>query len=306
MLACSEGAHRFRGDSSFKTYLLAIARTQLLMHLRKYARKGKKVDQLETSIADVLGSPSVVVAGKDEQKLVLTALREDLFPRLKEDHPGLQIALAGAQREQQESFAALGQSYVFALFVIFALLAVPFRSYVQPVIIMAVIPFGFVGAILGHVLMGYSLSIMSVFGLVALSGVVVNDSLVLIDAVNRERRRGKPSLTAVIDGGAMRLRPILLTSLTTFFGLVPMIAETSVQARFLIPMAISLGFGVLLVTFIVLLVVPALYMVIEDLRALIGVADTHGAELDEATPDWMPARVEPPDATSTYRGPPAQ
>ena len=135
---------------------------------------------------------------------------------------------------------------------------------------MAVIPFGIVGAIAGHMLMGYTLSIMSVFGIIALSGVVVNDSLVLIDATNRERRSGKRPMAAVLDAGASRMRPILLTSLTTFFGLVPMISETSVQARFLIPMAISLGFGVLFVTFVVLLLVPALYMIIEDLRSLFG------------------------------------
>ncbi|MEM9463525.1 MAG: efflux RND transporter permease subunit [Myxococcota bacterium] len=244
--------------------------------------------------------------GVESPREVLTSLQGELFPRLVEQYPELEIALAGAQREQQESFAALGQSYVLALFVIFALLAVPFRSYIQPVIIMAVIPFGFVGAILGHLIMGYGLSIMSVFGLVALSGVVVNDSLVLIDAVNRERRQGKSALQAVIDGGAMRLRPILLTSLTTFFGLMPMIAETSVQARFLIPMAISLGFGVLLVTFIVLLVVPALYMIIEDLRALFGVIDGYQVDPDEgAPPEWTPAEVGPGHPT-TYRPPPAE
>ena len=155
---------------------------------------------------------------------------------------------------------------------IFALLAVPFRSYVQPLIIMVVIPFGFVGAVAGHILMGYGLSLMSMFGIIALSGVVVNDSLVLIDASNRERARGASPLQAILDAGTVRLRPILLTSLTTFFGLMPMIAETSVQARFLIPMAISLGFGVLYATIMVLLVVPAVYMIVEDLRALFAPA----------------------------------
>ena len=235
-----------------------------------------------------------LAAGVDSPREVLTNLQEEVFPTLKEQNPGLQIALAGAQREQQESFAALGQSYLFALFVIFALLAVPFRSYVQPAIIMAVIPFGFVGAVLGHVAMGYSMSIMSAFGLVALSGVVVNDSLVLIDATNRERSLGKSAFDAVIDAGAGRMRPILLTSLTTFFGLVPMIAETSVQAKFLIPMAISLGFGVLLATFIVLLVVPALYIMVEDFRGLVGVTDEHAQPQDEGAepPEWTPAQVQ--------------
>jgi multidrug efflux pump subunit AcrB len=156
--------------------------------------------------------------------------------------------------------------YLMALLVMFALLAIPFRSYVQPLIVMSAIPFGFLGAILGHLLMGYQLSFISILGMVALSGVVVNDSLVLVDAVNRYRREGMGVYTALIAGATRRLRPILLTSLTTFFGLIPMIFETSIQAKFLIPMAISLGFGALFATVVVLLIVPCLYLVIEKLR----------------------------------------
>ena len=172
----------------------------------------------------------------------------------------------GQQRSQAEAFSSLRQNYLVALFAIFALLAIPFRSYVQPLIIMSVIPFGFVGALLGHLLLGYPLSLISLFGIVALSGVVVNDSLVLIDAVNKKRAQGTSAFEAAAYGGVRRLRPIILTSLTTFFGLAPMIFETSVQARFLIPMAVSLGFGILFATFIVLLLVPALYLVVEDLK----------------------------------------
>ena len=197
---------------------------------------------------------------------VLTDLEQKYFDELREKYPELQVGFVGANREQAEAFGALGRGYLMAMFCIYALLAVPFRSYVQPLIIMAVIPFGFVGAIAGHALMGYGLSIMSMFGLVALSGVVVNDSLVLVDATNKYRREGRSALDAILDGGATRLRPILLTSLTTFFGLVPMLAETSMQARFLIPMAISLAFGVLAATVIVLLMVPALYMTVEDAK----------------------------------------
>jgi multidrug efflux pump subunit AcrB len=197
---------------------------------------------------------------------VLTNLQDHVFPRLQQEFPGLRIATVGQQREQAETFAALGQNYALAMFVIFALLAIPFRSYVQPIVVMAVIPFGFIGAVAGHALLGYGLSIMSMFGLVALSGVVVNDSLVLIDATNGLRAKGLSAREAIMEAGVLRFRPILLTSLTTFFGLVPMIFETSVQAQFLIPMAISLGFGVLFVTVIVLLVVPALYVIVEELR----------------------------------------
>jgi multidrug efflux pump subunit AcrB len=154
-----------------------------------------------------------------------------------------------------------------ALVAIYAMLAVPFRSYVQPLIVMTSIPFGIVGAVIGHLLMGYSLSLISMMGIVALSGVVVNDSLVLIDFANRRRREGASFFAAVSEAGARRFRPIMLTSLTTFGGLAPMIFETSMQARFLIPMAISLGYGILFATLIALLLVPALYLIVEDLRA---------------------------------------
>jgi multidrug efflux pump subunit AcrB len=184
-----------------------------------------------------------------------------------EDFPGLAYSLEGEQKAQRETMSNLAKGFGFALVAIFVLLAVVFRSYVQPIIIMVVIPFGFVGAVVGHVTMGYDLSLMSMMGVVALSGVVVNDSLILIDAVNQFRREGMSRAEALVAGGTRRFRPILLTSLTTFFGLTPMILETSVQARFLIPMAISLGFGVLLATVICLVLVPAVYAIIDDLAS---------------------------------------
>ncbi|MEM6734400.1 MAG: efflux RND transporter permease subunit, partial [Myxococcota bacterium] len=153
------------------------------------------------------------------------------------------------------------------------------------------IPFGMVGAVGGHLLMGYSLSIISMFGVIALSGVVVNDSLVLVTAVNDYRREGMTPLDAVVRGGMRRMRPILLTSLTTFFGLAPMILETSVQARFLIPMAISLGFGVLFATVIVVLLVPALYLIIEDGRNLFRQSTVSVGPGSDARP--VPAAPEP-------------
>ena len=148
------------------------------------------------------------------------------------------------------------------------MLAIPMNSYIQPLIIMMAIPFGIIGAVIGHLLMGYSLSVISIFGLVALSGVVVNDSLVLIDFANRKQRAGNTASTAVQEAAAQRFRPILLTTLTTFGGLAPMIFETSRQARFLIPMAISLGYGILFATLITLVLVPALYMIVEDIKTL--------------------------------------
>jgi len=152
---------------------------------------------------------------------------------------------------------------------IYMLLAIPFRSYIQPAIIMVSIPFGIVGAIVGHLLLGYSLSLLSMFGIVALSGVVVNDALVLMDFANRCRiDEGVSAYIAITRAGIQRFRPIILTTMTTFFGLMPMMFETSRQARFLIPMAISLGFGILFSTLIILILVPALYIILEDIKKL--------------------------------------
>jgi multidrug efflux pump subunit AcrB len=203
--------------------------------------------------------------GVPSSRPVLEDLKATVLPELIERYPGLSWSFVGAQRAQGESLEALRKNFLLALFVIFALLAVPFRSYMQPFVVMSAIPFGFVGAVMGHFLMGFEMSIISMMGIVALAGVVVNDSLVLIDAANGKRAEGWNAHDAIVWAGTRRFRPILLTSLTTFFGLMPMIFETDMQARFLIPMAISLGFGVLFATFIALVVVPALYMILEDI-----------------------------------------
>ena len=183
--------------------------------------------------------------------------------------------MEGEDKNRRESMESMFEGFKLVLIVIFALLAIPFRSYSQPLLVMVAIPFGIVGAILGHFILGYDLSILSMFGIVALTGVVVNDSLLLIDYVNRVRRKGLPLLDAVIEAGQRRFRPILLTSLTTFFGLMPMILETSVQAQFLVPMAISLAFGILFATGITLVLVPSLYLVLEDVRQLCGLQPSH-------------------------------
>ena len=195
---------------------------------------------------------------------VLKALETDDFVALKKAYPGLKLSFVGMQREQGEAFSSLLPNYAMALFVIYALLAIPSRSYLTPIAILAAVPMGFVGAVAGHLIMDFGLSMISMMGIIALSGVVVNDSLVLVDAVERFREEGLGVHDAIITGAQRRLRPILLTSLTTFFGLAPMIFETSIQARFLIPMALSLGFGVLFATFIILLLVPAIYLILED------------------------------------------
>jgi len=212
------------------------------------------------------------IANEDTNSNEINAqIRRRELPQLVADIPGLAYDLGGEQERQAETMNALGLGFVLALITIFSILAVVFRSYAQPLLVMSGIPFGMVGAVWGHVVMGFDLSLMSMLGLVALSGVVVNDSLILIVAINRYREdEGLGLWEAVLAGSVRRFRPILLTSLTTFFGLAPMILETSVQARFLIPMAVSLGFGVLAGTFIMLLIIPCGYLILEDARRTMG------------------------------------
>jgi multidrug efflux pump subunit AcrB len=223
-------------------------------------------------VINVTANVDGAVANAEE---ILAEIKATALPALINDYPGLSFDLEGEDKNRRESMASMFEGFKLVLIVIFALLAIPFRSYSQPLLIMAAIPFGIVGAILGHFIMGYNLSILSMFGIVALTGVVVNDSLLLIDYVNRMRRKGKSLADAVVEAGRRRFRPILLTSLTTFFGLTPMILETSVQAQFLVPMAISLAFGILFATGITLLLIPSLYLVLEDGREFIGLSSTH-------------------------------
>ena len=207
---------------------------------------------------------SADVTPRDQTPRITEALQKDVLPGLMQKYSGLSYSFEGRQADQRESVGGLISGLIAALVMIYVLLAVPFKSYWQPMIIMVSIPFGIIGAVLGHLLLGYSLSIMSLFGVVALSGVVVNDSLVFIDFANQKRREGADMHDAVVAAGIQRFRPIILTTLTTFFGLTPMILEQSRQARFLIPMAISLGFGILFATGITLLLIPSLIMILED------------------------------------------
>jgi multidrug efflux pump subunit AcrB len=202
---------------------------------------------------------------RNDVNTVVTQLERGYLPGLIAGHPGMRYAFEGERKEQAETIGGLGRGFVVALLLIYVLMAIPFRSYLQPLVVMSAIPFGLIGAVLGHIVMGMELSVLSVCGIVALAGVVVNDSIVLVDFVNRRRAEGGEVLTAVREAGVQRFRPILLTSLTTFAGLTPLLLEKSVQASFLIPMAISLGFGVLFATFISLVLVPAGYLILEDL-----------------------------------------
>ncbi|HEX9877211.1 MAG TPA: efflux RND transporter permease subunit [Gammaproteobacteria bacterium] len=210
---------------------------------------------------------------------IIDALVADALPRILSDYPGVSYSLTGEQEERAVSFRGLASLFPVALLVIYALLAIPLKSYVQPLVIMSAIPFGAVGAVIGHLVMGWPLIITSIFGIIALAGVVVNSSLVLVDYINRQRRKGVPVLTAVRRAGVVRFRPILLTSSTTFVGLMPLMLMDDPATAFIVPMAISLGWGVLFATFITLFLVPSLYLITEDLGQL-NILQARRAALD--------------------------
>ena len=201
---------------------------------------------------------------------IVRNLEENFIPNLLKDYPYIKHSLEGEQRQQNENLKSLSNNYLLALILVYILLAIPFRSYVQPLVVMSAIPFGIIGAVIGHLLLGMNFSILSMIGIVALSGVVVNDSLVLVDFINRYHKEGYTIKEAALESGQARFRPILLTSITTFVGLIPLLLEKSIQAQFLIPMGISLGFGVLFSTFITLILVPNGVVIIDQIKKKIS------------------------------------
>jgi multidrug efflux pump subunit AcrB len=215
-----------------------------------------------------------VSADVDEDTDNANEIRLDLegkvLPQIKARFQDLRYSVEGEGKEQKESLSDVFKGFGIALFCIYTLLAIPFKSFTQPIIVMAAIPFGIVGAVLGHMILGFNLSIMSLFGIVGLSGVVVNDSLILIHATNRIRNKGATAYEAISQGAALRFRAIILTSLTTFGGLTPILLESSRQARHLTPMAVSLSFGVLFATGITLILVPCGYLILDDIHNLLG------------------------------------
>ena len=221
----------------------------------------KRVDRNRTVNVTASVDESVTTSGA-----VIGDLVARILPEVHAEYPGVLYTFEGMQAEQRDAIEGLQTGFVIALFGIFALLAIPLKSYIQPLIIMSAIPFGFVGAVWGHFIMDLNFTMMSMMGLVALSGVVVNDSLVMVDFVNRKRGNQGDPYAAVRQAGSVRFRPILLTSLTTFAGLMPLMLERSTQAAFLIPMAVSLAFGVVFATFITLILVPTSYLIVEDIR----------------------------------------
>ena len=207
-------------------------------------------------------------ATKANASAVLADLELEFLPALLAEYPGVRYSFEGDERQWAESLDGLKEGFVVAIFVMFVLMAIPLKSYIQPLIVLSAVPFGIVGAILGHLIMGMPVSMLSLCGVIALAGIVVNDSLVLVSYVNSHRRAGMPLYRAVREAGMVRFRPILLTSLTTAAGITPLMLEKSVQAQFLIPMAVALAYGVLFSTVITLLLVPASYLMIEDLQSI--------------------------------------
>jgi len=207
----------------------------------------------------------------DQAALVINELNQSVIPQLRAQYPGLSISYEGRQAEEREGLSSLGLTFSLTMAALYILLAIPLKSYIQPLTVMVAIPFGVIGALLGHLLMGYGLSMVSLLGMVALAGVVINDTLVMIEYANRLRLEGMPITDAIKRAAARRFRPIILTTVTTFCGLMPMIFETSVQAKFMIPMAVSLGYGILAATTISLLLVPCLYLMFSrDIPELFG------------------------------------
>ena len=212
-----------------------------------------------------------VTAYVDESKTTSGQVMEDLktnYLNIFNNHfPSVKWDLSGRQKDQKELIDAMIRGFILAVLGIYALMAIPFRSYLQPLMVISAIPFGLIGAIIGHLILGLDVSLLSLSGMIAVSGVVVNDNLVLVDYINRQRNAGVPIAKSIREAGAARFRPILLTSLTTFAGLTPLMLEKSVQAQFLIPMAVSLAFGVMIATTVSLILVPATYHILEDFNA---------------------------------------
>lgn len=247
-------------------------------------RSGEAFARIERRDGRRIVSVSMDVEPDRATGQVITAINKEVLPRLANEHPGLTWSFEGSNAEMREATASLWGGFGLALFVIYALLAVAFRRYIQPLIVIAAIPFGIIGAVIGHMILGYDLSLISFMGVIALSGVVVNDSLIMVDYANKQTAEHN-HFDAITLAAVRRFRPIFLTTATTFLGLVPIIMEKSLQSQHIVPMAISLGFGIVFATAVTLVLVPSLYLIVEDLvrcaRALFPAQDrTHdGSEI---------------------------
>ena len=245
---------------------------------------GRRVVSVTADVDEAVATPN----------LANQAVVARVMPALEQQYPDLRWVAAGTTRDQNEDLAAIGSAFVIVLLVIFAMIATQLRSYLQPLAIIVSIPLGLAGAVLGHLVLGFSLSFISIFGIVALAGVAVNASVVLVDLYNQHREAGADPVEAAASSAARRFRPIVLTTLTTALGLAPLLLETSPQAQFLIPMAVSLGFGIVISGFMVLFVTPAVAVITEDLRMLTrGPKDTTQSSLPENHPDVAPVTDSP-------------
>ena len=231
-----------------------IAKLELGEGLSSIQRKDRKRAINVTADVDL-----TVTTGNE----VIAAVTASILPKILKKYNSISISLEGEQQEQGQNLKSIGKNFLLAMIVVYMLLAIPFKSYFQPLVVMSSIPFGLTGAVFGHLIMGINFSVLSMMGFVALTGVVVNDSLVMVDFINRYRREGNSIMDAVLEAGPRRFRPIFLTSLTTFVGLTPLLLEKSIQAKFIIPMAVSLSFGVIFATAITLFLVPVGYLVLE-------------------------------------------
>ena len=277
---------RGRDDIRIKVRYTADERSRIsdLERVRIRTRNGHEVPLM--SVADISFAPGystitrtdgmrrvAISAGVDTTKAnaneIFSELSSNFFPQLKRRYPELHVALQGEQKKMRESFDSLYVGYPLAILGIFIIIATMFRSYTQPFIIIFTVPFGIIGAVMGHLLLGYNLSIMSIFGMVALTGVVVNDAIVLIERINENIAEGMPFFDAILNGGARRFRAIFLTSLSTVGGLAPLIMETDLQAKFLIPMALSIAAGIAFATVLTLVLVPSLLALLSDCRLLV-------------------------------------
>ena len=214
---------------------------------------------------------------------ILVEMFRKHVPELLANYPGVSISQAGEAEERTRALSGLVSASLVALMVIYTLLAIPLKSYLQPLVVMASIPFGFIGAILGHQIMNYDLVFFSLLGMIALAGVVINSSLVLVDFINRNRRlHGMDLREAVIDSGMSRFRPIFLTSVTTFMGLMPLMVTRDFDTAPFVPLAVSLGFGVVFSTAVTLVLIPALYVILEDFLSLFRDGETSQVEIEES------------------------
>ncbi|WP_052248797.1 efflux RND transporter permease subunit [Leisingera sp. ANG-Vp] len=248
-----------------------------------------RLNQRETllELKRINGTRTLEVSAKVDKDLasvteVVERLETTVFARLRAEYSGLTITVSGEAAEEEEATSQLSSGFVLGMMLIYALLAIPLKSYTQPFIIMLAIPFGIVGAVLGHLATGLPVSLLSFFGILALSGVVVNDSLVLVSRYHAARHEGLPVYEALLEAGTSRFRAVMLTSITTFSGLIPLVLETSEQAQFLIPMAVSLAFGVLFATLITLILIPVLLSLSARFPAILDRRNTGRAEAQTA------------------------